>query len=97
MLPVHHTAPQPITRVYCLRHMYCSCTADVPHVYRSRTAPAVQEFRGAANLLELHAVLGATLMLRRTKAEVATQLPDKIRWGGGAVVWAACSTHVIWY
>lgn len=37
------------------------------------------EFRGARNLLELRELLSTTVMVRRTKAEVGTQLPDKIR------------------
>ncbi|GAX78561.1 hypothetical protein CEUSTIGMA_g6001.t1 [Chlamydomonas eustigma] len=38
-----------------------------------------QEYRGAANLHELSMLLQSTVMIRRTKAEVAGQLPDKIR------------------
>ena len=38
-----------------------------------------EEYMGASNLEELSLVLGRTIMLRRTKAQVAQQLPPKIR------------------
>ena len=37
------------------------------------------EFKGASNLGELNLLLTSTIMVRRTKASVALQLPDKIR------------------
>ena len=35
--------------------------------------------RGQSNVKELNAVLKDTIMIRRLKSEVLTQLPDKIR------------------
>ena len=36
---------------------------------------------GSSNLGELNLLLASTVMIRRSKGEVAQQLPDKIRWG----------------
>ena len=44
-----------------------------------RTGAVVDKWSGCRNQDELHALLSSTVMIRRTKASVLTQLPSKVR------------------
>ena len=70
---------------------------DIPSAAQNIRRIALTVRRGAINKRELHALLEGTVMLRRHKVDVQTQLPPKhvsvVRMPVSACAQAVCVTH----